>query len=60
MIKLHRLPAAMIALGAATPAFAHEADFFHTHGESMMIGAAVLAAAAGGLALRAVAKRARK
>ena len=50
----------MIALGAATPAFAHEADFFHTHGESLMIGAAVLAAAAGGFALRAVAKRARK
>ncbi|MEM6908382.1 MAG: hypothetical protein AAF494_06850 [Pseudomonadota bacterium] len=36
MSKLHRLPLALAAMTAATPALAHEADFVHTHGENLI------------------------
>ncbi|MEL7190486.1 MAG: hypothetical protein AAGK17_13110 [Pseudomonadota bacterium] len=52
----HRLPLALAALGAASPALAHEAGFFHTHGESVV--AALALAAAAGLGIRFI--RARK
>lgn len=60
MKTLHRLPVALVALGAASPAFAHEADFLHNHAEGLMIGAALAVAAGVGLGWKLLAKRARK
>ncbi|MEM9310703.1 MAG: hypothetical protein AAGA34_04585 [Pseudomonadota bacterium] len=58
MTKLHQLPLALAALTAATPAFAHEADFFHTHAEGLMWTAAL--AVAGVVAIRFAISIARK
>lgn len=58
MTKIHQLPLALVAFTAASPALAHEADFFHTHGESLMWAAGL--AVVGGVALRLALKSARK
>ncbi|MEM6585306.1 MAG: hypothetical protein AAF692_06085 [Pseudomonadota bacterium] len=58
MSKIHKLSVAAIAMTAASPAFAHEADFFHTHGEGLMWAAGI--AVVGGVALRYALKIARK
>lgn len=58
MTKLHQLPLAIVAMTAASPAFAHEADFFHTHGESLMWVAGL--AIVGGVAIRYAMSIARK
>ena len=58
MSKLHRLPLALAAMTAATPALAHEADFFHTHGEGLMWVAAL--GLAGAAAIRFAMSIARK
>lgn len=58
MTNLHRLPLAGTALFTASPAIAHDATFFHTHGEGLMaVGALGIAAA---LAFRFIRSRARK
>lgn len=58
MTRFQKLPIALVALTAASPAFAHEADFFHTHGEGLMYGAGLFVVA--GVALRYALKIARK
>ncbi|MEM8723947.1 MAG: hypothetical protein AAGE86_00350 [Pseudomonadota bacterium] len=47
MTNLQRLPLALAALGASSPALAHEANFFHTHSEGLVAGAAIAIAVAG-------------
>ncbi|MEM1197219.1 MAG: hypothetical protein AAGH57_14035 [Pseudomonadota bacterium] len=58
MTKLHKPALALATLTAATPAFAHDADFFHTHAEGLMGIAALIVA--GGLAIRFAISIARK
>ncbi len=60
MTYLHRLPLALIALGAATPAFAHEAEFLHNHAEGLAVAAIFAVAAGGTFAWKMLAKRSRK
>ena len=58
MTHFKRLPIALAALGAATPAFAHEAGFLHTHGEGLAAAAALgLIATLGFVAARKIARR---
>lgn len=54
MTKIHQLTITALALTAASPALAHEADFFHTHAEGLMwaAGLAIAGAAALGYALK--------
>lgn len=58
MTNLHRLPIALAALAAASPALAHEADFLHNHGEGIMAVAALGVAAA--IAYKVIVSIARK
>ncbi|MEM6857599.1 MAG: hypothetical protein AAF559_06980 [Pseudomonadota bacterium] len=58
MTKLHKPALALAAFAAATPAYAHDADFFHTHAEGLMWTAALIVA--GGLAVRFAISIARK
>lgn len=58
MTKIYRVPLALAALGASSPALAHEADFFHTHSEGLIAVAALALAAAGVLfLLRKIARK---
>lgn len=58
MTKLPKPALALATLTAATPALAHETDFFHTHAEGLMWTAALVVA--GGLAIRFAISIARK
>jgi len=58
MTNLHRLPLALAALTAASPALAHEAEFLHNHGEGILAVAALGIAA--GLAFKFIRSIARK
>ncbi|MEL6528355.1 MAG: hypothetical protein AAGK01_03720 [Pseudomonadota bacterium] len=58
MTNLHRLPVALAALTAASPALAHEADFLHNHGEGLLAVAAI--GVVGALAYKFIRSIARK
>lgn len=60
MKHITRLPLALAAISAATPAMAHDTGFFHTHGEGLAIGAVVVAVIGGFAAWKLIAARARK
>lgn len=58
MTNLHRLPLALGALTAASPALAHEADFLHSHGEGLLAVAALgVVAAIGYKVIRSIARK---
>lgn len=57
MTNLHRLPLALAALGAATPAFAHETSFLHNHAEGLLAAGAIVVAAAGAIGWNLLARR---
>ncbi|MEM1051197.1 MAG: hypothetical protein AAGI28_03800 [Pseudomonadota bacterium] len=60
MTKLHKLPLALAALGASTPALAHENGLFHIHNEGAVLASAAAIAIAGVAAWKFLANRSRK
>ena len=60
MNTITRLPLAIVALGAAAPAMAHDASFLHTHGEGIAAAATAALVLGGALVWKRLASRARK
>ncbi|MEP3420304.1 MAG: hypothetical protein ABJN35_01090 [Erythrobacter sp.] len=60
MKNFHRMPLALVAFVAATPALAHEADFLHNHAEGLMVAGALALAAGVGLGWKWLSKRTAK
>lgn len=58
MTKVHRLPLALAALAAATPAIAHDASFLHSHVEGgIAVAALAIASVLGWKFLRSRARK---
>jgi len=60
MTKLHTLTASLIALGAASPALAHETGLAHIHNEGAVLATAAIVAVVGVVAWKFIVERSRK